>query len=274
VIPDVVPFLSKELSTGGAMSTATTASTGVRRWISSDEMRALQFVPAGAEIENGRRWGEQRNIRICFAPHADGHGGYLYAHDASTDRYLLLAAHTTRAQVEAVRRELNGCTATSDGYLALAALDGAALPVEQARGLLLHCVDREMTAHQDFLASSAAEPVRFDAAYAVVVQRSARVAAEELQIDSARAVTGAAPVVIRYRVPDVAGWTGRVAGECLAAATAEARRIERIAGRHDIAVQATSVNQGHASVAAARVPELGFIAHRAEVPPGAPRLGM
>jgi hypothetical protein len=70
------------------------------------------------------------------------------------------------------------------------------------------------------------------------------------------------------------GWTGRVAGDCLESAAVEARRVQRVADRHHIAVQATSVTQGHSSVAAARVPELGFIARRADAVPAAPTLSI
>jgi hypothetical protein len=257
------------------MSTATTTGVLAGRWLPADEMRAIGFEPGGPEIDYGMRWGEERNIRVSYALHGDCPGGYLYAHDRDADRYLLLAAHTTPDQVDAVWRELVACTPSPDAYLAFASLDGAAMPVEQAQQLLLHCLDREMSAHHDFVASGTDDPVRVGAAYAVVVQRSARVAAEDLQVEAVRAANpDVEPVVIRYRVLGDSRWTGRVAGEDLDSTAREAERIEALAGRHELALQATSVSQGHATVAATRVPELAFLARRAEVMPAAPTLAI
>jgi hypothetical protein len=257
------------------MSTAIAAHELVRRWVSADEMRALGFAPGGPEIDYGLRWGEQWNVRVSFAPYGDGVGGYLYAHDRAVDRYLVLAAHTTADRVDAAWHELIACAAGSDGYLAFATLDGAAMPIERADRLLLHCVDRELAAHHDFLASANDEPVRFDAAYAVVVQRSARVAAEDLQIAAARAANpNGAAVMVRYRVLDASAWTGRVAGASLDSAAAQARRIQDVAAGHHRAVQATSVAQGHTTVAASRVPQLAFLAHGPLVPSVVPTLDL
>jgi hypothetical protein len=243
--------------------------------MSADEMRALGFAPDSPEIDYGVRWGEERNVRVSFAPHGDGNGGYLYAHDPGADRYLLLAAHTTAERADAAWHELVACSAAPDGYLAFAALDAAPMPIEQANRLLVHCVDREIAAHHDFVASANDAPVRFDAAYAVVVQRSARVAAEDLQIAAARVANpNGAPVVVNYRVRNGSGWTGRVAGASLDSVAMQARRIQDVAVRHGRAVQATSVAQGHTIVAANRVPQLAFIADRPLVPSAAPTLDL
>jgi hypothetical protein len=65
-----------------------------------------------------------------------------------------------------------------------------------------------------------------------------------------------------------------VAGEDLDSAAREAQRIQNLAGRHDLALQATSVSQGQATVAATRVPELAALVPLAEVPSAAPTLGI
>jgi hypothetical protein len=247
------------------------------RWLAADEMRALGFVPGGPEVDFGLRWGERKNIRVSFAPLEGSASGYLYAHDPTLDRYLLLAARTTVDQVDAAWCELLACSASPDGYLALAALDlpDEQVPSELAQQLLLHCVDGEMAAHQDFITSGVDEPVRFDAAYALVVQRSARVAAEDLQIAAVRSANpGSDPVVVRYRVLGESRWTGRIAANCLGSAAEGARQIQEVADRHGLEVQATSVTHGHSVVAAARVPDLGSIAQRAEIPGSAPRLAI
>jgi hypothetical protein len=229
----------------------------------------MGFEAAGPEIDYGMRWGERGDVRVSFAPHGDCTGGYLCAHDRSADRYLLLAAQTTAARVDAAWRELTACTSSPDGYLAFAVLDGrnGPMPLERSRRLVLHCLDREMAAHVDFTASSTDRPARFDLGYAVIVQRAARVAAEDLHIDAVRAASeDREPVLIRYRLLDDSGWTGRMAGTSLESATSNARQVLDVAERHRLAVQATSVTQGHTTVAAARAPELGFAVHRREAP--------
>jgi hypothetical protein len=92
------------------MSTATPTGVLTGRWMPADEMPAMGFVRGGPEIDYGMRWGEGRNVRVSFAPHGDCPGGYLYAHDRSADRCLLLAAHTTPDQVGAAWQELSRIT--------------------------------------------------------------------------------------------------------------------------------------------------------------------
>lgn len=129
--------------------------------------------------------------------------------------------------------------------------------------------------HHYFIASANDAPVRFDAAYAVVVQRSARVAAEDLQFAAARVANpNGAPVVVHYRVLNASGWTGRVAGASLESAATQARRIQDVAVRQGRAVQATSVAQGCTTLAASRVPQLAFLADRPLVPSVAPTLDL
>jgi hypothetical protein len=256
------------------MTTAATAGVLTGRWMSGDELRALGFAPSGPEIDYGMGWGEGHDVRVSLAPQAD-RGGFLYAHDRTADRYMLLAAHTTAEQVEAAWQELIACAPCPDAFLAFTALSDAAMPVDQARQLLLDCVEREMAAHQDFIASGVDAPVRVDAAYGVVVQRSARIAAEDLQIDAVRAANpDDDPVIIRYRVLGDSRWTGRVAGADLNSATGEAQQLETVANHHQLTLQATSVSQGHTTVAAARVPELGTLARHADIATGGPCIGI
>lgn len=252
-----------------------TVTTSLPQWMPAEAMRAQDFTPAGPEIDYGMRWGENRDVRVSYAPYADRNDGFLYAHDKGTDRYLLLAAHTTPDSVQAAWRELIGCTSAPDAYLALAALDEQPLPEHHARALLLHCVDREFAAYRAFTATGVDAPVRVETAHAVVVQRSARVAAEQVLVDSARAAApDTGPVVVRYRIPEDRGWVGRVAGPDLESAAAGMRRIHDLSQRHDVGVQATSVSQAQATVAAARVPQLEFAAAPAPSMSAAPRIDL
>jgi hypothetical protein len=257
------------------MSASTSADASNRRWLPANEMRAIGFSPGGPEIDYGMRWGPRRDIRVSFAPCGDDERGFLYAHDPRSDRYQLLAAHTTRDRVDAAWRELMACTESPEDYLALAALDEAPLSVGEAGALLLHCLDREMAAYRDYLTAGSDAQTRFDAAQAVVVQRSARVAAEQLQIAAARAGSAESePVVVRYRVLDEAGAAGRVAGASLESAVVELGRVAEVAGRHQLELRATSVTHGHATMSAARVPELAGVASWAPINATAPRLGL
>lgn len=252
------------------MSTnASTTLTAEPCWLPSAQFRALGFEPGGPEIDYGMCWGETGNVRVSFAPYGDRDGGFLYAHDPRTDQDLLLAAHTTAERVDAAWRELGADTHTPDGYLELASLvDGAApepMPLREAQALLSHCLDRELAAYRQCVAGTSDVPTRFDAVFNVVVQRSARVAAEDLLLDAARAVSpDAEPVIVRYRLLDEPGWTGRAAGPDLESACAMTSHAAAIAGRHELKLQATSVTHGHSTVAAARIPELAFAAHRPE----------
>ena len=238
------------------MSTVTTPRP---HWMPAEELKDLGFTPGGPEIDYGMRWGEQQCVRVSYAPHIEHDDGYLYAYDGAIDRYLVLAAHTTPHAVEAAWRELTACTSAPDAYLAFAALDEQPLPMDQAHDLLLHCVDREFSAYRNFSESIIDAPVRFDAAHAVVVQRAARVAAEQILVASVSvAKPEDAPVVIRYRITDENSWAGRVAGPDLESTADTLRSIDQLGQQHGLTVQATSVTQGHATVAAARVPELDF----------------
>jgi hypothetical protein len=254
------------------MSNTVTAATLTGRWMPTEELQAMGFEPSGPEIDYGMRWGEHRNVRVSFAPH-DESGGYLYAHDSATDQALLLATHTTASRVDAAWQELTASTSSPDGYLALAALDGddAPMPVKQSRELLFHCIDREMDAYTAFTAAGTDVPTRFDLAHALIVKRSARIAAEGLHVDAARAVSeDREPVVIRYRVLAETSWTGRLAATNLDTAASDVRHVLDLAEGHHLTMQPTSVSHGHSTVAAARVPELDFAVHRRE-PPSADR---
>jgi hypothetical protein len=245
------------------------------RWLPAAELRAMGFEACGPEIDYGMRWGEHRDIRVSFSPYDGRDDGYLYAHDRSADRYLIVAAHTTAERVDAAWRELNATTSSPDAYLVLASLDHGdrPMPVTQARSLLLHCVDRELAAHHDYVAGGNAGQSRFDTAHSVVVQRSARVAAEDLQLAAVRAdIGGGQPVVVRYRILGQSGWVGRVAGSTLESACAETRHVQDTAFRHQLDVQATSLSHGHSIVAAARIRELEFATPEPPAPAIAPQI--
>lgn len=254
------------------MSNVTTTTP---RWIPADELRARGFTPAGPEIDYGMRWGQQQCVRVSYAPYADQNEGYLYAYDRASERYLLLATHTTPQAVDAAWRELNACPTAPDAYLAFAALDQQPLAFGDARTLLLHCVDRELSAYREFVDSSSDAPVRIDAAHAVVVQRSARVAAEQILAESAGAACSPeSPITVRYRVIEENGWSGRVAAPDLEHGVDLMRSIREIGQQHNLTIQATSATQGNSTVAAARVPELEFACPRAALTADAPRLAL
>jgi hypothetical protein len=251
-----------------------TVTTSLPLWMPADRMRDLGFTPAGPETDYGMQWGENRAVRVSYAPHADRDDGFVYAYDGKSERYLVLAPHTTPEAVQAAWR-LTDCTSAPDAYVALAALGEQPVALEQARALLLHCVDRELAAYRDFTATGLDGPVRVDAAHAVVVQRSARVSAEEILVDSAKAANpDVAPILIRYRITDDNGWIGRVAGVDLDSALADLRCVDELARQHDLTALATSVNRGHTRVAAARVPELNVLATHAPLTADAPQLGL
>lgn len=257
------------------MSTATLPEAARLGWMPAEELQALGFTPGGPEIDYGMRWGETRAVRVSFAPYAERDGGYLYAQDRGTGRCLLLASDTTADKVDAAWRELTAATAEPDGYLALAALNEQPLSLQRARELLDDCVAREMTAYRSFVDTDTGGRARFDAAHAVVVQRAARVSAEDLLIDAARAAGDElGPVVVRYRILDESCWTGRVAGTSLEAAAEQTRGIQQAADEHQLRLQATSVTQGNTTISAVRVPELAFAATRPQVVSAAPRLAL
>lgn len=250
------------------MSAATVFTQG---WIDADQLRAEGFVPTGPERDYGMRWGETHAIRVSWAPREDA--GFLYAHNRETDKYLLLADRTTPEQVDGAWRELLRLDGLPDAYLAFAGLQQPIepLPVSEATQLLRHCVEREMNAYRTFADAPSDEPVRMNASVGVVVARAARVAAEQLQIEAIHeAAVDQEPVIIRYWINGRTEWSGRIAGESLSAATCEARYLQQAAERYGLAVQATSVSRGHSVIAAPRVPELAFIAPRAQIPSNAP----
>lgn len=254
------------------MSTALSYTQG---WITSDEMRVRGFTATGPEIDYGMRWGDRYNIRVRYVPVGDGTDGYLYAHDRETDRCLVLTERTTLDRYVAAWNELRDLTSSPDAYLVFASLARplAPLPIVKADDLLRHCLDREMAAYRAFSVAPADEMPQLEFAHALIVERSARVAAEQLQIESARAIAeDNEPVVIRYRIEDRSPWNGRVAGQTLDAAVGNARQLQHVAGSHQLTVRATSVSHGHTVVAAPRVPELKFITHSAPNPSNAPRL--
>jgi hypothetical protein len=257
------------------MSGSTTPTAATARWLGAEDLRAMGFTRARPEIDYGMRWGERSDIRVSFVPRGDGEDGFLYAYDRSADRYLLLAAHTTRGRVDAAWRELSAYIDSPDAYLALASLDERPLSVGEARGLLLHCLDRELTTYCGYVTGGSDGPTRFDAAFEVIVQRSARVSAERLLLDAARtASVDAQPAVVRYRLLGERSWSGRVAGVDLDAACAATKDVFDVAHRHQLTLQATSVSQGHATLSAARVPELSFAATRPALAVDAPAVGI
>jgi hypothetical protein len=255
----------------------TTSSAGTPRWLSGAELRAMGFEAGGPEIDYGMGWGERGDVRVSFAPLHGLEDGYLYAHDPADDRYLILAARTTRDQVDVAWRDLTACTSAPDAYVALASLDHGDRPMQvgPARSLLRHCVDREMAAYRDYVAVGGAGDERFMSAQALVVQRSARTAAEQL-LHHAAGDEGhdVEPVVVRYRILGQPGWTGRVAGRDLDSACAMTRSGHEVAARHDLDLQATSVTHGLTTVAAPRLPELDFAAARSLVAVNAPQIGI
>lgn len=257
------------------MSTATVPAGARLGWMPAEELQARGFAPGGPEIDYGMRWGETRGIRVSFAPYADRDGGYLYAQECGSGRCLLLATNTTADRVDAAWRELTAVTAEPDGYLALAALNEQPLSLDRARELLDDCVAREMGAYRSFVDIDTDGRARFDAAHAVVVQRAARVSAEDLLIDAVHAAGDElGPVVVRYRILDESCWTGRAAGTTLGAAAEQTRSILHTADEHRLKLQATSVTQGNTTISAVRVPELAFAATRPQVVSAAPRLAL
>src|SRR5437868_10082516 len=105
------------------MSAASGSQGSDARWMAVGEMHALGFDQVTPEIDYGTSWGEQGQVRVSFAPHADRDGGFLYAYDRAADRYLVLAGQTTPDQVEGVWRELLDRMSMPDGYLVLSVLD-------------------------------------------------------------------------------------------------------------------------------------------------------
>ena len=237
-------------------------------------MRAAGFTPFGPEIDFGMRWGEHGTVRISFAP-VEAHGrGFLYAYDSRADRYLVLASATTERQVEAAWRELQPFLDVPEAYLAFAAVAHREAPmsIEHARDLLVHCVDRELAALSSVRSAAADTPVDFEAARALIVQRSARVAAENLLRESAGAE--AEPVVVRYRIPQDRTWSGQIAERTVDRAVELTRRVSELAEQRGLQLQATSVAHGWSTVAATRVPQLEFLTRRPELTLDAPQLAM
>jgi hypothetical protein len=73
------------------------------QWMSATEWAESGFGVHGPEIDYRMRWGQNRNIRVSYSPNTGdglpGHGR-LYAHDPTHNRYTLLYADTTDADVE------------------------------------------------------------------------------------------------------------------------------------------------------------------------------
>jgi hypothetical protein len=257
------------------MSASTTTSHANRRWLSAAEFHGLGFEPTRPEIDFGMTWGDHHQVRVSFAPYGDGEDGFLYAYDRSADRYLLLAAHTQADRVQAVWHELLERTAAPDGYLAFAVLDhhDNSMRPDQARSLYWHCVGREFEARAKFAMVGADE--RFGAANAVVIERTAREAAEQLLLGAiAAGYPGTNPVAARYRVLDQHAWTGYVIAQSVPAAAQETQRLINVAARHGFRPQLTAVTQGWTTVSADRIPELEFAAARPTVSLDAPSVGL
>ena len=245
-----------------------------RLWMTSSAMRAAGFTPSGPEIDFGMRWGEHGTVRVSFAP-VEAHGrGFLYAYDSGANRYLVLAPATTERQVEKARRELQPYLDVPEAYLALTAVAHREAPmsIEHARDLLVHCVDRELAALSSVRSAAANTPVDFEAARALIVQRSARIAAESLLRDSAG--SEAEPVVVRYRIPQDRTWSGQIAERTVDRAAELTHRVSEVAEQRGLQLQATSVAHGWSTIAATRVPQLEFLTRRPELTLDAPQLAM
>jgi hypothetical protein len=246
-------------------------------WMPADAFAASGYTHVRPELDFGMRWGEHETIRVSFAPFAERPGGYLYAYNRSTDQYLLLAPHTTASQVDNAWQEISDATASPDAYLAFASLDHGPGPMNlgAAQDLFVDCFEREVDAYRSYVSGATDGPARFDAAFNVIVQRSARVSSERLVLEAAHAASGDDwPVVVGYRILDETGWSGRLAGNDLDDACRVTSRAVDIADQHQLALQATSVSRGHTTLSAARVPELAFATVHREMVIGAPSVGI
>src|SRR5262249_28514266 len=157
-------------------------------------------------------WGDNDNVRVSYSPYRDRDGGYLYAYDRSSDRYLLLAAEVSHETVDDASRALTAFAPSGDAYLALASLnyEHGTMPVEQSPALHRHCVERELAVLH--ILTTARDTFAHDiAAHRLVSSRAARQAAEGLLADSVRRPAGEAPVFVRYRVLEDNSWDGRLA---------------------------------------------------------------
>jgi hypothetical protein len=96
------------------MSSATTASVSTPRSLDVNEMRASGFERGGPEIDYGMRWGERGDVRVSCAPYQGRDHGFVYADDPVANRCLILAAHTTPAQIEGVWHDLVNNTSSPD----------------------------------------------------------------------------------------------------------------------------------------------------------------
>ena len=247
------------------------------RWQTADAFAASGWSRVRPEVDFGTRWGESETIRVSFAPFADRPGGFVYAFNRSTDQYLLLAPHTTVNQVEAVWRDLHQHTAAPDAYLLFTVLDHGPGPMNlgTAQEVFLDCLDRELGAYRNYIDGSGSGPERFDAAFQVIVARSARASSEQVLLEAAEATSqDGAPVVVAYRLLGETGWSGRLAGADLEDARSTTRRAFEIAERRMLAFQATSVSHGHTTLSAVRVPGLSFAAVNRELVIGAPNFGI
>lgn len=231
-------------------------------WMTSDALTQAGFVARGPEIDYGMRWGRTESIRVSFAP-TDPHGnGYLYVHDRQSQLYALLAPATTVADVNAAWRAMLDRPVQPNDYVVMADLIAAPVKVAEARTVWQHCVEQEFQARRVHEAAGWNAPERFEVARAVVVARSARVAAEAV-VAAALAGgdrTGYGPAVVNYRILGRNDWTGQAAGVDLPDAADQATAVHQAAERHGFAMQATSFRHGQVVVAASRVPELNQLA--------------
>lgn len=256
--------------------TSSASESESSRWLPGDALAAMGFRSGGPETDYGMRWGEGGTVRVSYAPHPDQAGGYLYAHDAAADRYLVLARHTSADQVDAAWEEITARTSSPEGYLAFAALDQQTQPLhpKHAEALLWHCLDRELSTYRDIDRAPDGR-AHFDAAHTLITYRSARVSAEHLLEEAVRAkLGGAEPVVVRYRILGRPDSTGRLYADDLTSAGAHTKKVLDLVHSHGLTAQATSVTHGHAAVAATRVPELAFAATPAPVRSNAPSLSL
>ena len=81
--------------------------TLTNEWMSADSWAAL--AAGGPELDYGMRWGATRSVRVSYAPHPHADRldrGLLYAYDAATDRYQILAADIRGVDVEVAWQRL------------------------------------------------------------------------------------------------------------------------------------------------------------------------
>lgn len=91
--------------------------------MSATEWRAPGHDRHAPDIDYGMRWGDHRRIRVSFSPRRnDPDRGSLYAYDATTDRYSLLAADIHATEVDAAWRTTLAADPDPTDYLSFVQL--------------------------------------------------------------------------------------------------------------------------------------------------------